>query len=73
MVLIHRFFEKLIGYSGKTLRLKKLEELIESKDQAQYKDNIKKLHSQRRTQTKSVVRLIKSKGEQLWVRIKTSL
>lgn len=66
-------FEKLIGYSGKVLQQKKLEDIIDLSDQALYKENIKKLHTQRRSQIKSVLKLNSSNNKSIWVRIKTSL
>ena len=66
-------FEKLSGYSGKDLLLKKFADLLNESDAEVFYTNIDKLLVQKKLYVDQELQLINKKGKIIWIRIKTSL
>ncbi|MBU1641962.1 PAS domain S-box protein, partial [bacterium] len=66
-------FEKLIGYSGSELRSKTLEELISPSQQPAMKKEFRQLLLREKSKLVSTLQLTAKNGENIWVRIKSSL
>ena len=66
-------FEKLSGYSGKELLLKKFVDLLEEFDKESFYINIEKLLLHRKSYIEQELQLVSKQEKNIWIRIKTSL
>ncbi len=66
-------FEKLIGYSGSELRAKTLGELISPSQQPAMQKEFRQLLLREKSKLVSTLQLAAKNGENIWVRIKSSL